>query len=308
MKLRSLGAAVLLCLGLAATAQAAGPPTQLTVGDLQRPLNVEGAPQFGWMPAADQTAYQVTVAKGATQVWDSGKVPSSDQSYVPYAGPALATGEAYDWTVKTWDKTDTASPAATGHFETGLTDQGWSGANWIRRITTGNDSTDDWTYARKQFPALSASPVTRARIYASSLGQYDVHVNGKLLAPRRQLQLSDRGASTTRSTPPTPSGRPAADARRALSLLDLHLPGPRQRPGLEHDAERRAGRRRDQPQGRRGQRLRPGRPDLGRRRDDHGHRDRHGRRDRHRASRSRPRCRPRTPRAPRCSTSPARAR
>ena len=181
MKLRSLGAAVLLCLGLAATAQAAGPPTQLTVGDLQRPLNVEGAPQFGWMPAADQTAYQVTVAKGATQVWDSGKVPSSDQAYVPYAGPALATGEAYDWTVKTWDRTDTASPAATGHFETGLTDQGWSGANWIRRITTGNDSTDDWTYARKQFPALSASPVTRARIYASSLGQYDVHVNGELL-------------------------------------------------------------------------------------------------------------------------------
>src|SRR3954452_19047384 len=181
MKLRSIGAAAVLWLGLASAAQAAGPPTQLTVGDQERPLDVEGAPQFGWMPAADQTAYQLTVAKGATTVWDSGKVASSEESYVPYAGPALANGEAYDWTVRTWDKTDAASPAATGHFETGLTDQGWSGANWIRRVTTGNDSTDDWTYARKQFPALSSSPVTRARVYASALGQYDVHVNGRLL-------------------------------------------------------------------------------------------------------------------------------
>jgi hypothetical protein len=181
LKLRSIGTAVVLCLGLAATAQAAGPPTQLTVGDQERPLNVEGAPQFGWMPAADQTAYQVTVSKGGAQVWDSGKVASSEQSYVPYAGPALGNGEAYDWTVRTWDTSGTASPAATGHFETGLTDQGWSGANWIRRVTTGNDSTDDWTYARKQFPATAASPVTRARVYASSLGQYDIHVNGKLL-------------------------------------------------------------------------------------------------------------------------------
>jgi hypothetical protein len=182
MKLRSLGAAVLVSLGLASTAHAAGPPTGLTVGDQERPLNVEGPPQFGWMPSADQSAYEITVAKGAAQVWDSGKVSSSRQSYVEYAGPALAHGEAYDWTVRTWDKADTASPAATAHFETGLTDQGWSGANWIRRVTTGSDSTDDWTYARKQFPALASSPVTRARIYASSLGQYDVHVNGTLLA------------------------------------------------------------------------------------------------------------------------------
>ena len=50
MKLRCFGAAVLLCLGVVSTAQAAGPPTQLTVGDQPRPLNVEGAPQFGWMP------------------------------------------------------------------------------------------------------------------------------------------------------------------------------------------------------------------------------------------------------------------
>src|SRR3954451_17663340 len=186
MRRWSFGAAVLLSLGFASAAHAAGAPTQLTVGDQARPLNVEGAPLFGWMPGSSrgndvQTAYEITVSKGATQVWDSGKVASDAQSYVPYAGPSLANGEAYTWTVKTWDAGGDASPAATGPFETGLTDGGWSGANRTRRATNGNDFTDDYTLARKSFPALSSSPVTRARVYASAMGQYDIHVNGKTI-------------------------------------------------------------------------------------------------------------------------------
>src|SRR4051794_6028595 len=186
MKRWSVGIATALCLGMTATAQAAA-PTQLTVGDNARPLNVEGAPQFGWMPASThgndvQTAYEIKVTKpDGTVVWDSDKVGSSSQSYVSYAGPALGNGNAYQWTVRTWDSGGAASdwaPAAS--FETGLTDQGWSGANWIRRVTpAGNDSNDDWTLVRKRFPAISSSPVTRARIYASDMGQYDIHVNGK---------------------------------------------------------------------------------------------------------------------------------
>ena len=184
MKRWSLGTAVLLCLGVTSVAQAADAPTQLTVADQARPLNVEGMPQFGWMPRSTkgndtQTAYQLTVSKASTQIWDSGKVTSDAQSYVPYGGPALAGGDAYTWSVRTWDRDGDVSPAATGQFETGLTDAGWSGANWIRRPTNGNDFTDDYTLARKRFPALSSSPVTRARVYASALGQYDVSVNGK---------------------------------------------------------------------------------------------------------------------------------
>ena len=191
--------AVLLCLALTGTAQAAGPPTDLTVGDQARPLNVEGTPQFGWMPSSSkgndvQTAYQLTVAKGASTVWDSGKVASSAQSYVPYGGPALDKGEAYTWSVKTWDRDGEASPAATGQFETGLTDQGWSGAQWIRRVTTGNDSSDDYTLARKRFPALTTSPVTRARVYASGDGQLRGLRQRPLDRPRRQLQPPERGA------------------------------------------------------------------------------------------------------------------
>ncbi len=116
-------------------------------------------------------------------MWDSDKVASSSESYVSYGGPALANGESYTWTVRTWDKDGVASDwAPNASFDTGLTDSGWSGANWIRRVTTGNDSSDDWTLVRKQFPAISSSPVTRARVYASAMGQYDLHVNGKTIA------------------------------------------------------------------------------------------------------------------------------
>ena len=181
---RFAGAVGMLCIGLSGVAEAAGPPTGLTVGDRAQPLNVEGAPQFGWLPpdgkANDvQTAYRLTVTRAGATVWDSGKVASSTQSYVPYGGPALAPGEAYEWTVRTWDRDGEESPAATARFDTGLGNDGWSGAQWIRRVTTGNDSSDDYTLARKQFPALGASSVTRARVYAAGMGNYEIFVNGR---------------------------------------------------------------------------------------------------------------------------------
>src|SRR5919108_3572554 len=170
--------------GSAAAAQPPGPPTALTVRDQARPLNVEGAPQFGWLPSSSrgddvQTGYQIRVSASGDVVWDSGKVSSSEQSYVAYGGPALDPGESHDWTVRTWDAAGNASPwAPPAHFETGLGDGGWSGAQWVRRVTTGNDFTDDYTLARRQVD-LGASPVVRARAYVSALGQYELHINGR---------------------------------------------------------------------------------------------------------------------------------
>ena len=124
-------AAVAATLGSAVPARADDAPGTLTVGDTARPLNVEGAPQFGWMPRTrEQTAYEIKVSRDGAGVWDSGKVASSAQSYVPYAGPALDNGASYTWTVRTWDRGDQASPyAAAARFDTGLTDSGWSGAH-----------------------------------------------------------------------------------------------------------------------------------------------------------------------------------
>jgi len=89
----------------------------------------------------------VTRVSDGVLIWDSGKIASSSQSFVPYSGPALTAGTSYTWTVRTWDRGGLASPwAATASFDTGISDADWK-ASWIRRTTT---ETDDYTLARRE--------------------------------------------------------------------------------------------------------------------------------------------------------------
>jgi len=163
-------------------------PTDLTVGDRARPLNVEGKPLFGWLlhdgPNEIQSAYQISVTRKSDQlvIWDSDKVPSSDQAYVTYGGPALDGQTSYSWSVRTWDRGGQVSPwAAPAEFDTGLADSEWA-ASWIRRAST---EVDDYTLARKEV-LVTASPVTRARAYVAASHQYELYVDGALV---------DRGSS-----------------------------------------------------------------------------------------------------------------
>lgn len=174
-----------------ATAHGAAPdhaptaPDGLTVDDQTNPLAIQGTPQFGWLPQDPdrnevQSAYQLRVTStDGSVVWDSGKVSSADQSWVRYAGPALDPGTTYQWAVRTWDRAGEASPYATARFDSGLGDQDWSGAEWIRRTTSGNDAANDYTLARKTLQVSDASPVVRARAYVASMGDWALHVNGR---------------------------------------------------------------------------------------------------------------------------------
>jgi Bacterial alpha-L-rhamnosidase 6 hairpin glycosidase domain/Alpha-L-rhamnosidase N-terminal domain/Bacterial alpha-L-rhamnosidase C-terminal domain len=161
-------------------------PRQLTVDDRADPLAVQGAPSFGWLPQDPdgnevQTAYQVVVSRrGGGTVWNSGRVASSAQSWVAYAGSALAPGTTYDWSVRTWDRAGRSSPFASASFDSGLGDGDWSGAEWISRATTGNDAKNEYTLARKT-TSVSASPVVRARVYVASVGTWQVDVNGTVV-------------------------------------------------------------------------------------------------------------------------------
>ena len=165
-------------------------PAGLTVGDQAHPLNVEGAPLFGWQPrdrdpGEVQTAYQVRVREAATgrQVWDSGQVASDQQSYVEHDGPDLAPGTAYTWQVRTWDRTDRVSPwSGAARFETGIGDADWEGAAWIRRATT---EADDYTLARTEV-TVPDSRVVRARAYTAANHTYELFLNGR---------RADRGTS-----------------------------------------------------------------------------------------------------------------
>ena len=133
---------------------------------------------------ARQQAYRVVVSGpvvgsgSAPVVWDSGKVISSDQASVPYAGPALAPDTAYRWTVQTWDASGRAGPtAAVATFETGLAGRGWT-ASWIRRVESETGEPDQYTYARREF-VLGVGTIDRARAYVSGDQQYELYVNGE---------------------------------------------------------------------------------------------------------------------------------
>jgi alpha-L-rhamnosidase len=146
-------------------------------------MNVGGAPLFGWWledgASEIQTSYQIVVRRSADQmvVWDSGKVASSQQAYVRYAGAALQNQTSYSWTVTTWDRDDLASPPSEpASFDTGLADEDWE-ASWIRRSST---EADDYTLARKEIQ-VGASPVTRARAYLAASHQAELYLNGTLV-------------------------------------------------------------------------------------------------------------------------------
>lgn len=78
-------------------------------------------PEFSWIvndihQDEIQTAYQILVASNLDNsnanngdMWDSGRVVSSESSCVEYNGSPLSNGSSYYWKVKTWDKDNNAS-------------------------------------------------------------------------------------------------------------------------------------------------------------------------------------------------------
>lgn len=146
-----------------------------------------------------QTAYRIIVGADRDKVtsgegayWDTGKVTSSETLLVPYAGRALQSDEIVHWSVQVWDESDRASSfCEPATIYTGLLDQGDWSAQWITRalVPPGGrfppqDTVYDnpyWArpadYYRREFTL--ARPIRRATIYATALGLYALHLNGK---------------------------------------------------------------------------------------------------------------------------------
>lgn len=87
-----------------------------------------------------------------------------------------------------------ASPYSTGaSFGTGLTDQDWSGAQWIRRPATGNDASNEWTAARKVVRVSAGSPVVGTRVYVAAAGDWQVDVDGKTVQRSSSYEYAGEG-------------------------------------------------------------------------------------------------------------------
>ena len=155
------------------------------------PLGIDAAaPRLFWKLESDrrgatQSAYQIlaattaeALAAGQGDLWDSGKVVSSESVHLPYAGTPLTSGQYVFWAVRVWDGGDQPSDWSEAAFwQMGLlAPEDWT-AQWISRPPT-RPQTDLFPspYLRREFSL--GKTVTRATLSVTALGVYQVFLNG----------------------------------------------------------------------------------------------------------------------------------
>ncbi|WP_326614199.1 glycoside hydrolase family 78 protein [Streptomyces scopuliridis] len=203
----------------ASVAPAAGPGapagarvSEPTVEYVRHPLGLDTPrPRLSWpvvsdRPGQEQSAYRIRVATSPERltkpdVWDSGRITSTQSVLVPYAGPALKARTRYHWSVRMWDADGTASGwSAPSWWETGLTDASDWSARWIAApaALVGAPALDraSWIWFPEGDPASSApaatrwfrgradipAGVTRARLVMTADDGYTASVNGVRVA------------------------------------------------------------------------------------------------------------------------------
>ncbi|WP_447035713.1 alpha-L-rhamnosidase [Streptomyces sp. DSM 118878] len=186
--------------------------TAPTVEYVRHPLGLDTPrPRLSWPLASDargtaQSAYRIRVATAPGRldrpdVWDSGKVTSTDSVLVPYGGPELKSRTRYFWSVRVWDASGRPSAwSEPSWWETGLTsDSDWS-ARWIGAPAALVDAPAldkaSWIWFPEGDPATGAPAatrwfrhrfdvpdgVTRARLVLTADNGFTAYVNGTRVA------------------------------------------------------------------------------------------------------------------------------
>ncbi len=155
----------------------------------------EPKPRLSWKLSATtagarnlkQAAYQIRAASSAdnltndkADIWDSGKVASDSSTFIPFAGPALKSGQQVFWNVSVWDQDGKPSAASdTATWEMGLLNRtDWTG-QWIGSTVAGGKYQESpASMVRKDF-LLPGKSIATARLYATALGFYEFHINGQ---------------------------------------------------------------------------------------------------------------------------------
>lgn len=143
-------------------------------------------PRISWQLDADerdvmQQAYQLQAAMdqdfGST-VWDSGRVESGQSLHIELKELQLQPKQRYYYRIRVWDQQNRPTEwSDTAWWETGLlSPEDWE-AEWITAPLACLD------VQAEQAPLLRRSfhvdrQVTRARMYVTSLGLYEVELNG----------------------------------------------------------------------------------------------------------------------------------
>ncbi|WP_162415893.1 alpha-L-rhamnosidase [Cyclobacterium roseum] len=162
----------------------------LKTSHIDRPLGLEERPVFGWQIQAEagfkQRAYQLLLASqpdklesGKADIWDSGKVSSSQSQGVNYPGEMPEDAQRVYWRVIVWDQTNEPVSSEDTWFEMGLTQSSSWKASWISSVPEV-DSVPPLLpapYFRKTFQITEG--IQQARLYISGLGYHQVQLNGR---------------------------------------------------------------------------------------------------------------------------------
>jgi alpha-L-rhamnosidase len=155
----------------------------------QNPIGLdELKPRISWRIHSSsrnviQGAYHIQVSREtssfANLVWDTGRVDSDQSVHVEYQGEALQSQVRYYYRVKIWDQHDTTSEwSEPAYWEMGLLSAEEWLAEWITPDALALDPQSALVYLlRKSF--VLTGPVRRARLYATSLGVYEVAINNE---------------------------------------------------------------------------------------------------------------------------------
>ena len=201
------------------TLAAAASPVHLRTEHLTNPIGIDAPrPQFAWQSDATtpnwiQSAYQLLIASSeknlsGTQadVWDSGRIDSSDSINILYNGPALKPQTRYFWQVRVWDNNGGSSTSTPAWFETGLLSPSDWRAQWIRRVDAADErelASVHWlwlpnadakavapeTTAEFRYPLRLDASSARASLHVLATGSFVATVNGVVTG-----QHSDFGA------------------------------------------------------------------------------------------------------------------
>lgn len=192
MRMASVCSALILC----ATALSA--QDVLTVKKLRceykvDPLGIDVAkPRLSWQLESTeknvlQTGYELQVAQSERDwgkgklIWATGKVDSDTSQNIEYAGPTLATGEIYYWRVRVSDNhSHTTAWSKPAKWEMALLQPADWKASWITpNLSEDETKSNPSPLLRREFSLKAKKKIERARLYASAMGLYELHLNGK---------------------------------------------------------------------------------------------------------------------------------
>lgn len=147
-------------------------------------------PRLSWQMVSDQRAvkqiaYRITCALDENDLlfdqniyWDSGRVGSDQSVHVEYHGGVLQSAQRVYWKVQVWDNLgNEAVSEELSFWEMGLLDTSDWEADWITQPWAINlKGSTPCPYFRKEFGVKKQ--IASARIYATSLGLYELEING----------------------------------------------------------------------------------------------------------------------------------